>query len=360
MKRFFHNLFLFLALAISQIFAEDAQINTSLPHKKIHTLNNKPYHVFMVLWVGEDSLSKGFMDYLSFKKIDVKYTIRNCAEDRKKCHDLVPEIRAAKPDLIFTWGTPVCEEIAGKIDEPKKDEYIWDIPILALIVTDPIKSKIIYDLVKPGRNVTGVNHVAPENAHLETILSYEKSTKKIAALFNPAETNAQIMVDRFLKLADKYQIEIKAFPISLDQNGKPAPQDIISKITQIKQWGGDFIYMPADTFLSQNISTVVKTANSFRIPTFGSTESMFFKGHPLLGLLSKFYDVGQFGGIKAESILLEGKQPHNIPYEKLSHFSLLIAQDVFLDIRKYPPLSMLSYADILMAKNNDLHEAKNG
>lgn len=308
----------------------------------------KTFKIYMVLWSGEDALTKGFMDYLKRQNIPAEYIIRNSNQDRKKAHELVKEIRELKPDLIFTWGTPTCEEIGGKIDAPNKGDYIWDIPMVSLIVTDPIAAKLIYSLEKPGRNITGVNHVAPETAHIEAMKGYKSSVKKIAAFFNPAETNSQIMVDRMIRDSGNFGVEVKAYPVTLDENKKPIPASIPGIIEQIHRDKADFIYMPADTFLSVNMATVVEGVIKYKIPTFGSTESQFFgEKKPLMGLLSRFYNVGLLGGFKAEQILMGGMKPEDIPYEKLKNFSLLISPDMFKAIGVYPPLSMLGYAEIL-------------
>lgn len=311
----------------------------------------KRYRIYMVLWSGEDPLSKGFMDYLRRRNIPVDYIIRNCDQDRKRCHGLVPEIRQLKPDLIFTWGTPVCEEIGGRIDDQNKQDYIWDIPIIALIVTDPIRSRVIYDLKRTGRNITGVNHVAPVSSHIEAMKTYMKSLKKIAALYNPTETNSKIMVEELITLGPKFHVDISLYPIHLDGAGKPIPESIPEIIKKIAQDGQQFIYMPADTFLSVNMKAVIETATQFRLLTFGSTESMFFSNsHPLMGVLSRFYDVGLLGGVKAEDILLKQVNPKEIPYQKLGNFSLLISPDVFRDIKIYPPITMLKIAEFVASQ----------
>ncbi len=305
------------------------------------------YRIFMVLWSGEDPLSKGFMDYLRRKGVPVEYIIRNCDQDRKRCHALVPEIRAAKPDLIFTWGTPVCEEIGGRIDAADKENYIWDIPIVSLIVTDPIRSKVIYDLAQTGRNITGVNHVAPVSSHIEAMKSYLRNLKKVATLYNPTETNSRIMITEFGELGPQYGLEVRHYPVPLDSAGKPIPESLPEIIKKISEDGNEFIYMPADTFLSVNMEVVSSTSIQYKLPTFGSTESMFFKSHPLMGLLSRFYDVGLLGGLKAEQILVQKKSPTEIPYEKLKTFSLLLSPDVYQKIKIYPPLTILKIAELI-------------
>lgn len=314
----------------------------------------RPFHIYMVLWSGEDLLSKGFKDYFKRRGIPATYTIRNCNLDRKKCHALVGEIRTLKPDLIFTWGTPTCEEIGGKIDAPNKQDYIWDIPIVSLIVTDPIRSKLIYSLEKPGRNITGVNHVAPVSAHIEAIMTYKKTIKKMAAFYNPTETNSKIMVEELLAKSGAFGLNIKLFPVNV-VNGAPDPTSIPGVIDEIHKEGYEFIYIPADTFLSVNMKAVMDSVLQHKILTFGTTESLFFeKDHPLLGLLSRFYDVGLLGGFKAEQILVDSKKPSKIPYQKLDKFSLLFSPKVMKLMKVYPPITMVKIAEFVPSKGTKI------
>ena len=146
----FHIGIILVSLIFSALAASDT--TTTAP-------GQKPFKIYAIFWYKEEILIKGFMDYLKRKNIPVEYTIRMCDQDRKKCHALIPEIREMKPDLIYAQGTSVCEEIGGKIDSKHKDDYIWDIPIVGLVITDPVASGLIYSLEKTERNLTGVLYV---------------------------------------------------------------------------------------------------------------------------------------------------------------------------------------------------------
>lgn len=330
--------------------------------QKIAANKAKTFTIYVILWAGKDMLFKGFSDYLERQKIKVNYVFKFCQQNKEKCHNFVKEIKQAKPDLIFTWGTSACEAIAGTIDAPNKQDYIWDIPIISLIVTDPIKSKVIFDLNKTGRNVTGVNHVAPVSSHIEAMKSYLKDLKKVAALYNPKENNAKIMVGELKKLGSEYGLEISDHPVPLDKDNNPSPSLIPMEIDKIAEEKNQFIYIPPDTFLSTNIGVIMEAANKHKILTMGTTELAFFSNQrPLMGFLSRYYDVGTFGGYKAEQVLIHNKKPEEIPFEKLKTFSLLLSAEVFRNIGIYPPLSILNYAEIMPEVNSEeKRDSENG
>lgn len=299
----------------------------------------------MVLWNGPTDLEKGFIGYLKGKNVPFETEIRDCEGDREKCHALVKDIRAYKPDLIYTWGTPACEEIAGDLNSSSK-EYIWNIPIVSLIVTDPVRANLIHSPEAPGRNVTGVNHVAPIEAQLNSMLLYKSDMKKIAAIYNPDETNSEEQVKELIKKAKIKGIEVIALPIAT-KDGKPDPASINDIVKQAYQEKAEFLYTPPDTFLSMHSDIFIGAANQYKLPTFASTESMYWKGKPLLGMLSKFINVGLFGGKKAYEILIEGKKPSDMPYEKLSRFSYVVSMETAKKVNLLPSIGVLRFAEIL-------------
>ncbi|MBX9977585.1 MAG: ABC transporter substrate-binding protein [Alphaproteobacteria bacterium] len=300
------------------------------------------FRIFMVLWNGPTDLEKGFLAYLKHKKVRLDLEVRDCEGDRSKCHALISDIRKFKPDLIYTWGTPACEEIAGKLNQSKKN-YIWDIPIVSLVVTDPVTANIIESLDAPGRNVTGVNHVAPVCTQLKTIMMYRRCTKTIAAIYNPDETNSVLQVNELKKTAKG--VDIILLPLATIMK-KPSIESISQQVDKAASQKVDFIYIPTDTFLSLHADKLVEAANHRKIPTFAATESMYWNAKPMLGVFSSFINVGTFGGFKAYEILMNNKDVATIPYEKLSRYSVVISKPTYEKVGLTPPIKLLKFAEV--------------
>ena len=66
-----------------------------------------------------------------------------------------------------------------------------------------------------------------------------------------------------------------------------------------------------------------------------------------MGLISRYYSVGQLAGSKAYAILAEGQAAGNIAVETLKRFSLLVNMQVARELRLYPPIDMLNYAEVI-------------
>jgi putative ABC transport system substrate-binding protein len=105
--------------------------------------------------------------------------------------------------------------------------------------------------------------------------------------------------------------------------------------------------MPPDSFLStQARGLVVPAALAQGLPAFASTEQLMSAG-ALLGLVSRYYNVGQFAAFKAEQILAGKACAARIPVETLTRFSLQINLNVARRLGALPPLEMFNYAELM-------------
>ncbi len=65
------------------------------------------------------------------------------------------------------------------------------------------------------------------------------------------------------------------------------------------------------------------------------------------GLVSKYYEVGQFTAYKAEQILWGKRAPQSIPIETLKRFSFIVRLAVAKQIKVLPPLALFNYAEFI-------------
>jgi putative ABC transport system substrate-binding protein len=70
----------------------------------------------------------------------------------------------------------------------------------------------------------------------------------------------------------------------------------------------------------------------------------------LLGLVSKYYDVGKLTAIQAERILVDHTRPADIPIESLSRFSLIVNMAVARRLELYPPMSLINIVNVVKTK----------
>ena len=213
------------------------------------------------------------------------------------------------------------------------------------MVAAPVRAKVVPDFQSSGRNLTGAFHVVPPDAQLRAIQSY-RPIKALGVLYTPTEQNSAAIVQRIEALgrSEGFPVVVRAF--KLDSEGRPVVEGYEQLLAEIKDAGANWLIYPPDTFLGSQMDKIRPEAARLGLPTFGTTEQLVQSGRCLLGLICRYYSVGQLTAYKAEQILLEGRDPATIPIETLKRFSLIINMQVAKELRLYPPLAMLNYAEV--------------
>ena len=302
---------------------------------------DRVYQIYMALWRGRTDVEDGFEAYLREHGLRAEFTWRDAVQDRARLGKFVDEIRAMRPDLVYTWGTSATLGVAGSQDAP----LIADVPVLFVAVAQPVATGIVTRLSSQGRDVTGVNHVAPVAAQVEAMRAYRRFTK-IGVLYNPAEPNSVAAVAE-LRAALGRKAQLIESTFAVDGAGRPVPDGVEHKIAEIRAAGAEWLYLGPDTFLFTSLTRVAAAAMAARFPTFASTESYLTSKAPVLaGLVSRYRAVGEFAGYKAEQILAGGKRARDVPVETLTRFSFVVRADVARTLDFLPPIGLLNYADL--------------
>jgi putative ABC transport system substrate-binding protein len=82
------------------------------------------------------------------------------------------------------------------------------------------------------------------------------------------------------------------------------------------------------------------------LPAFSANESAIRDAHSLFGLFSPVENMARFVAYKAALILKGEKRVAEVPIETLQRFSVLVNMCVAKTLKAYPPMTLLSYADV--------------
>jgi len=305
------------------------------------------YVIAIVLPRGEQDVEAAFRDYLRKRKFALRFvSIRHSGrpEDLPALH---AQIRHLRPDLIYTWGTPMTLALAGRHDSRPGPYEIRDIPILFTQVTDPVGSGLVASLDRPGGNVTGVIHVAPMVVQWNAMNAYHQ-VRRVGYVTNPAELNTRLVRAALGKLADAQGFTVIDEVVPLDRSGQPDVTQLPEVVRRIAARQVDFLYIPSSNFLARDHGALLtRTALAEKIPTFCATESIVRDADCLFGLYSSDLNIGRLAAYKAAQILLEKTPPGKIPAETLQSFSLLVNLRVASSLGRYPPLTLLGIADVI-------------
>lgn len=305
-----------------------------------------PFKIYQMTYRGETDVERGFKDYLEQRGIDAEIIHRNAERDPSRVKEFLKEIEEIQPDLVYTWGTPVTLATVGRYDDEESFDLSEEIPVVFTIVAAPVRAKVVPEFASSGRNLTGAYHVVPPDAQLRAIQSY-RPIEALGVLYTPTEANSMAIVERLEQLAEESGFPLIKRSFALDAEGRPTTEGFETLLKEIKEEGANWLIYPPDTFLGSQLDLVRPEALRLGLPTFGTTEQLVRKGECLLGLICRYYSVGQLTARKVEQILVEGIDPADIPVETLKRFSLIINVPVAKQLDLYPPLSMLNYAEVI-------------
>ena len=300
------------------------------------------FHIYLLLYRGVTEAEQGFMDALAERGLDVKFSLRDSGEDPRRLPGFIEEVRSVRPDLIYTFGTTVTRAVMGLEGYPG----IRDIPVVFAIVADPVGAGLVPSLAGSGGNLTGVSHLVPLTSQLAALGSLVR-VRRLGVIYNPAEANSRLLVDQLATLAASEGFELIRAPVELDRPGTEIPETIPTLLGPLAGEKVDALYLPSDSFVISHAADIVRQAHAAGIPTFSATETPIRQDHAFMGLVSRYYSVGQFAAYKAEQILLQRREPGSLPVETLNRFSLVINLRAARTLGIFPPVAMFRFAEIV-------------
>lgn len=301
--------------------------------------------VYMVLWRGVTEAERGFMDSMMNQPQPVEFIIRNAGKSREQVARIRQDILQRQPDLVYSFGTTVTSTLVGTEAGSKEGEHIRAIPLVFNIVADPKGAGIVSDYQNPGRNVTGTSHLVPMSTQVAAIQELE-GIRRVAVIFNPKEKNSTLQVEALQQACDKAGLDLVRFPLPDAEDGNAA-QHFAAYARFVSEQKADISYLPSDSFLISNAKALVSASHGAGVPVFSATEGPIRKAGAYMGLVSRYYNVGQFAAYKAQQILFEGKPVADVPVETLKRFTFIVNMGSAKALDRYPPVTIMQTAEVV-------------
>ncbi|MBL8470400.1 MAG: ABC transporter substrate-binding protein [Rhodocyclaceae bacterium] len=310
----------------------------------------KPYVIYMAVYRGCEEACRGFQDYFRKRGIAADFILRDAAQDASKIPDFVTEAKRLRPDIVVTWGTTVTLGMVGNWRKPDPARHITDLPVIFMVVADPVASGIIENERSSGRNLTGTLTLLPMETQFKSARSYLKFNR-VGFIINPTEKNSLDARDQLRVVAEREQFSVIERELPVDVSGRPDASAIPDLVAQLVAEKVDLIYQGPDTFLITRAQALTSAAVERGIPVFASNESPVVNARALFGIVNKYEDCGRYTARQALRILQDGVRPQEIPIELPRHFSYLVNLPVALELGRYPPLKLLDVAEIVGQRN---------
>ncbi len=196
-------------------------------------------------------------------------------------------------------------------------------PIFIAAVTDPQALGIIHEKT----NVCGTSDRVDAKQQVKLLQTILPKAKRIAMLYNPAETNSVVMVKEMSEA-------LAAQHMNFQHVGVSNHNEILSA-TLIATKNNDVLWTPTDNLVVAAMPLVAKTALKLGIPVMASDVPSVAKG----ALVAQGVDYRQ-SGIQtariAQQVLKSGKKPFEIPIayptDSVIHVNKQVAQQLNIAI----------------------------
>jgi|TARA_B110000908_G_scaffold172742_1_gene242616 putative ABC transport system substrate-binding protein len=311
------------------------------------TKQNVSKTVHMVVWRGCEAACQGFQRFFEDRALPVNVIVTDIAKDKSKLPEVRAQLIKERPDLVVTWGTSVSVGIIGTLSEFGSKTALGDIPVLFMIVADPIKSDIVESYEASGRpTLTGVRNRVPERVQLNLMFSYMKP-EKLGILFDPGELNSRLNTQKLQAISDELDFEIEELAYSTNTDGTISTEQIPQRMADLKALGVDAIYVGSSSFNLENRAAFTAAAISEGLPIFSAYAQMVEDGEGLMAVANSYVNVGKMAAGRVNEILFDKRLPGEMEITSLSRFSVLVNMRAARALDLYPPLQLIEFASIV-------------
>lgn len=233
------------------------------------------------------------------QNIGISYRFADSDPQRVKA--LAKEAVALKPDCILAHSTGVCEELL---------KLTRTIPVVFVMVSDPIASGFAVSMAHPGGNMTGFTLQQPTitSKYLSILKELVPRLAQVAALYNggSAPGGGSSFLPSFEHAAADFNV--KAFSVEVNTG-----DDIERAMSQVAiEPASGMIVMP-DNFTTFYRAQIISLAQRYRIPTIYPFR-YFVESGGLLSLGVDGVDVFRRAADYVDRIL-RGTNPADLPIQ---------------------------------------------
>jgi putative ABC transport system substrate-binding protein len=261
---------------------------------------------------------------------NIEIDIRWAAADLELMKRFAKELVALQPDLILTSSTPAA---AAMLQETRT------IPIVFVIVADPVGSGFVASLPRPGGNATGFTPIVRSlgGKWVELLKEIAPQVTRIALMSNPETSpHARGYLPSIETAARLLELQLIANPVH-------DTAEIERTIAAFGRDPGGGLVMLSDGFTLAHRELIVRLVDQYRVPTVYPFREFAKSG----GLLSYGVDMASQFGQAAPYVdrILKGAKPGDLPVQAPTKFELIVnlktAKALGLDV----PVGVLAIAD---------------
>jgi len=258
-------------------------------------------------------------------QIDYRYGVTSF----EMAQQLGAELLSLSPDVILCAGSPGVKAL---------QQATSTVPIVFILVAEPVDQGFVQSLSHPGGNITGFAYLERTIGAkwLALLTEIAPSVKHIAYVFSPkAAPYAHFYYEAAQAAAGKVGVQLDIKPVN-------EPEDFEPILAQLGANGGAIFN--ADAFINNNLKLAVDLSERYRVPAiYGGGGSAAKSGCLItynLDILAQFRQTAPY-----LDRILKGEKPADLPVQQPTKFQYVINLKAAKALGLVVPLTMQMTAD---------------
>jgi putative ABC transport system substrate-binding protein len=288
---------------LSGVLSASAQTTGKVPH-------------IGYLWLGAEGsdstttlpgLQQGLRElgYREGGNIVIEY--RYAAGSSERLRELIADMVASKVDIIVAPGVIVADAV-------KQATTI--VPVVA-VTADPVGSRLVASLARPGGNITGFSFIVTEfgGKWVELLHELAPQVTRLAMLWNPLNAASRDLVQAVRQASG-------SLGLTLLSNEAGQPEDLPKAFDAIVEQKPDAMIIDTDALILSHRKSIVEFAAAHGLPAMYGLRAFVDEG----GLISygpNPFDIWRRVAGYVDKIL-KGAKPADLPIQQPTKFELVI------------------------------------
>lgn len=177
---------------------------------------------------------------------DVIFTYYGPSGSVQNAKKQAQEMVAGDVDLIVAVLTPVASVVKQAVGEKQ-------IPILFVLVSDPVQSGFVPSLQEPDGIMTGIKAAPISFKGLEWLMRIVPGVKKIYVPFNPKDRSMTLLLGNLKEAAAYQKVDLTIRHINSEEEVEPVLQQIPDNVQAVWELGSGYWAPYVDLFVSSPI-----------------------------------------------------------------------------------------------------------
>jgi putative ABC transport system substrate-binding protein len=221
----------------------------------------------------------------------------------------VAELIRLAPDIIVANSSPVLAVLRPATST---------IPIVFVVVSDPVDQGFISSLAHPGGNITGFSFIEPEivGKWINLLHDVKPNLSRVALMFNPDTVPFfDVYLRSFKALHQQTSIEVEAVHVR-------SVAEVELAVAKLGREPGSGLIAAADSFIVSARGAIGKAADKYRVPVISPYRQFVIEG----SLMSYGPDTADIFRRSASYVdrVLKGEPPGNLPTQSPAKFELVV------------------------------------